>query len=322
MEAAAGRVAEGQRHRWHSNVANMSPLLDQRAPGTGSSLVKERGIAEQTSRSSRVMTLAGLLRRLFVPIVMGLLAMAIYLQASGVTQLAAERMLAVAADRPRKVITQRLPRPLGPRETPTTGDPILNRNPFDSATGPVDRHPVIVAPAPPPAKVVDMSDPLGAPACSSDLSLQIVMESAERHASSWASVHSAEKGTASKLGVGDQIGDLRVVHIGYNRRLLSPAVWFASETQFCQISLFARAALTRAAPAAPGLAAATPAAPDRAAAPPPAQVTAKAPPARATAVPAPADERVDRQEVEALMEAGEPLTEEQKVAARLSGRSL
>lgn len=214
------------------------------------------------------------LKRFFTPIVATLLAATAYLQASGVTQLVATSTLAVEE----KDLT-------GDFGASTTGksakaepfrksksaQPIIDRNPFDSVTGPL--KPALEVPD--VTKEVreerlDLSDPLNAPMCEG-LKVNIVTESTDPL---WSVTHI--KGPTEQHGelrrVGDAVETFEIQFIGYNPAKLSPAVWLTKGgTTLCQALLFPVEEVPPA-KAAPAPAAAAPAAPE---APAPATGVAK-----------------------------------------------
>jgi len=109
---------------------------------------------------------------------------------------------------------------------------ILHRNPFDSTTGPLD----VVAEAPVEPAVPVNVDPLAAPDCE-QLDVYSTMESSDP---SWSSaVIQGEKELHGRVRrPGDRVDGRRVVFIGFNPRVRSPAVWLESDAGLCQSILF------------------------------------------------------------------------------------
>ena len=223
------------------------------------------------------MALDVLAKRFFPGIVLGLIAIAAYLQAAGIMQLVAGAYLAEAP--PAAKEAGRIDKPAAPAEPspagPRSAEPILSRNPFDSTTGPLNR----TAEAEPetaakPAEA-DLSNPLAAPDCGG-ISAHVITESTDP---TWSiAVLQGPGDTLGKMRrVGDAVGDKQVAYIGFNPTKNSPAAWLIGGSTLCQVLLFSQA------PAAP--AAAPPAAPE---APPPAA------PRSSTAVPPDIAARIQR----------------------------
>jgi len=192
-----------------------------------------------------------LLKKYFLGVVLAFVALAAYFQAAGATQLlgAAFSAPASSAPPPRPVALV----PQAPHERPTA-DPILNRNPFDSVTGPlIGEHIKIPVPEKSP---VDNSDPLAAPACDSP-TVFIVTES-DDPLWSVAALQAPGDPRPRMHRVGDDVGGKKVEFIGFNPRENTPAVWLSSSSGLCQAMLFK---VQPTLPAAPAAAAAAPIAP-------------------------------------------------------------
>ena len=166
-----------------------------------------------------------------------LLGLAIYFQASGAVELVASSALAAApapaggkSHRPRRKLTVPAARPAN-----TNGDAILARNPFDSATGPIDRTPPVVD-TPEANHPADVTDPLHAPECE-DVAVNIVTESQDA-AWSLAQLKGPGDPDAATRRVGDDVGKMKVAYIGFNAEKGSPAVWLLSNEKLCQALLF------------------------------------------------------------------------------------
>src|SRR5689334_12105421 len=112
------------------------------------------------------MALDALAKRFFPGIVLAMIALAAYLQASGVMQLVAAAYLAGddATDAP--ALSKSPPPSVEPR-APKDAEPILARNPFDSVTGPLNKveSEVPDGGADPAKPALDLSNPLTAPDC-------------------------------------------------------------------------------------------------------------------------------------------------------------
>ena len=201
------------------------------------------------------MALDALLKRYFTPVVLVLVAIAAYFQASGAAELFGS---ALGVDDSALAMTPatRAADMSGAASHTTqkkSAEPIIARNPFDSVTGPLNAKPV-EASAP---KQVDLSNPLAAPVCDG-VKVAIITESTDPNWSLAALQGSGE--AAPKLRrVGDEVGGKQVAYIGFNPEKNSPSVWITSESSLCQVLLFAMQQAP--APAAAPAAAPAPAAP-------------------------------------------------------------
>lgn len=193
------------------------------------------------------MALDALLRKYFTLVVLLLILAVAYLQASGVGELVSVALIKTdeaLPPVPAASVNTALLRP--PR---SSAEPLLNRNPFDSITGPLKPKPV--EPVTPLPQTPVVTDPLSAPNCEG-VQVLIVTESPDPL---WSLAALRATGdTASKLcRVGDSVGDKKVAFIGFNPRLGSPAVWFESASSVCQVMMFGTAPLPAAPPPqAPG----------------------------------------------------------------------
>lgn len=201
------------------------------------------------------MPVDALAKRFFPAIVLAMIALAAYFQASGVMQLVAGAYLedAKAPSEPAGKATKHpvaAAEPQGPR----TAEPILSRNPFDSTTGPLNKSPETEATGGQPAQA-DLSNPLAAPDCGG-IQAHVITESTDP---TWSvAVLQAPGEPLGKMRrVGDAVADKQVAYIGYNPVKNSPSVWLLNNAQLCQVLLFAQAA-----PAAPSAAPAASAAPE------------------------------------------------------------
>jgi len=200
-----------------------------------------------------------LIKRHFTLVVLALIALAAFFQASGIGELVGsaisldeEALAAVPSASVDDSLAHSAPR--------GNGQPIRERNPFDSVTGPLLPKPdATVAPA-----QLGPQDPLTVADCQG-MRVAIVSESLEPMRSS-AAIQAPGAATVLTYSVGDKVGDLTVVYIGSNPLRRSPAVWLSGASGLCQAMLF-----TGASGAAP---------------PPPAEPAAPPPPAPAAAPPA------------------------------------
>lgn len=184
------------------------------------------------------MSVERLARKSFVFVVAFLLAVAIYFQAAGAVEFVAAKVLVDSPSAATKA-----PRPSRSKPavhaSSTSGDPILARNAFDSVTGPLDKAPVRVELPDATKNPVDLSDPLRVPECE-DVQLDIVSESPD---SAWSLAQLKGQGETdfSTRRVGDAVGKLKVVYIGFNPAKGSPAVWLEGD-KLCQALLFSEKA--------------------------------------------------------------------------------
>jgi len=168
-------------------------------------------------------------------VLLGLVALSAYFEAAGATQLIGAALLAPAtsASAAARAKPVELP-PVPPRE-PRSAEPIIDRNPFDSATGPLHPKPeaeVSLLPKPPP----EITDPLSAPACDG-VAAFIITESTDRLWSVAALQGNGEPHPRMRR-VGDDVSGKQVAYIGYNPRERSPSVWMTSAGVLCQVLLF------------------------------------------------------------------------------------
>jgi general secretion pathway protein C len=192
-----------------------------------------------------------LLKRYFLGVVLALVAVAAYFQAAGATQLVGSAIGAAASGTSLVVVP---PYKLAvPTRDPKSGQPIIERNPFDSVTGPLNQVEVTVPNATPAGP--DLSDPLASPACDG-IQVLIVTESTDP-LWSVAALQGPGEPHPRMRRVGDDIGGKKVAFIGFNPKENTPAVWIEGGSALCQAMLFrtqpavAAAAPAAAAPAAP-----------------------------------------------------------------------
>lgn len=184
------------------------------------------------------MALDALAKRFFPGIVLAMIAIAAYLQASGVMQLVAAAYLASNDSTDAPVASKSMAPSVEPR-SPKDAEPILSRNPFDSVTGPLNK-PEVEAPdggADPAKPALDLSNPLTAPDCGG-IAVHAITESTDPE---WSVA--VLQATGEPLGkmrrVGDSVGDKQVAFIGYNIRKNSPSAWLVGGAALCQVLLFA-----------------------------------------------------------------------------------
>lgn len=213
------------------------------------------------------MAFDALLKKYFALVVLTLVGVMAYLQASGTMKLFAS---ALTPDQ--KTLTQApKPSPTAPvaaaAQRSRSGEPILARNPFDSQTGPLNATAVDMGELSVPKP--DTSNPLAAPTCEG-IKVSIVTESIDPTWSIAALQGPGEQRPAIRR-VGDKVGPHDVTYIGFNPVQNSPAVWLTNGGALCQLVLFS--VQPTPAPAAAAPAAPTP--PPRGGAPVPADISSK-----------------------------------------------
>jgi general secretion pathway protein C len=200
------------------------------------------------------LALDALLKRYFLGVVLALVAVAAYFQAAGATQLIGSAIGAAAPSGGAAVVVP--PYKLAvPQREPKSGQPIIERNPFDSVTGPLNAKPVEATDQKPAEP--DTSDPLASPACDG-IQVLIVTES-DDPLWSVAALQGPGEPHPRMRRVGDDIGGKKVAFIGFNPREQTPSVWIEGGNALCQAMLFRTQPPVAAAPAA---APAVPAAPE------------------------------------------------------------
>lgn len=190
------------------------------------------------------MSLDPLLRKYFPAVVLVLLALAAYFQAGAATELVGAALIspmpsASVAKAPGQGAR-------GDRSEPKTAQPIIDRNPFDSVTGPLNAKP-IETPVP-KAGDLDTNDPLAAAACDG-VAAFIITESLDPMWSV-AALQGAGEPRPRMRRVGDDVAGKKVEFIGYNPLEDSPAVWLSGTGALCQVVLFRTQQVPP--PAAPG----------------------------------------------------------------------
>jgi general secretion pathway protein C len=237
--------------------------------------------------------LDAILKKYFLAVVLALLSLAAYFQAAGATQLLGAALLSPApAVSAAPVAPASVP---GLTREPRTAEPIIDRNPFDSVTGPL--HPKPEAEVVPPQEP-DMSDPLAAPACDG-LTAFIITESTDPNWSVAALQATGEPHPRMRR-VGDDVGGKKVTFIGYNPRDNTPSVWLTSGSLLCQCMMFRPAAAAQGAAPAPAPVAAAPEPPP----PPPRGGPATVPPEIASKIQKVSDTEfnIDRSVVDKILE--------------------
>jgi general secretion pathway protein C len=168
-----------------------------------------------------------LLKRHFWAVILVLTGVAAYLGASGLTQLAGAGL---AADEKQLALSPLVSKAAPVASTSTnhaiTADAILNRNPFDSITGSLNRVAVEETETPAP----DLSDPMSAPACDG-VKVLIIAASADPDWS-FAALSTPGDPKSQLRRRGGDFGGKQVKFIGWDR------VWFTNGSALCQSELF------------------------------------------------------------------------------------
>lgn len=206
------------------------------------------------------MALDPLLRKYFPVLVLALLALSAYFEASGASELVGAAFIAPAPSSSANLLRAKPPG-FGRNEL-RSADPIIERNPFDSVTGPLNAKPIETPALTPKAEELEATkDPLHVAVCEGVNAL-IITESPDKLWSVAALQGNGEPRPRMRR-VGDEVAGKKVEYIGYNPVENSPAVWLSAGGTLCQALLFRTAQ--------PLSAAATPsAAPAEAPPPPPA----------------------------------------------------
>ncbi len=182
-------------------------------------------------------------KKYFYVVVLGLIAISSYFQASGVSSLIAAQLAPGSGPTFKPMV-----------ETKVAGfdkvraETLQRRNPFDSVTGSV--FPADHPPEPEPTKPEGPSfdDPLTVPVCPG-ISVLILTES-EDPLWSFAAITGPGEKEPHLRRVGDSVGTKKVAYIGFNPTTMAPTVWFEDDS-LCQAALFGAEP-----PAAPATAAA------------------------------------------------------------------
>ena len=185
------------------------------------------------------MPIDALLKKFYLPVLVALLGLSAYWQASGVTELMSASLLPPNEEELVGAIKRAPPvKPTVKADKRRTATAIIERNPFDSVTGPLNAKPPEL-PDPDEEKKapkLDTSDPLNAEPCPG-LEVNIVTESPDP-VWSLAHIKSASEPKGMIRRVGDPIDAFEVAFIGYNPVKASPAVWLVNESKLCQALLF------------------------------------------------------------------------------------
>lgn len=181
------------------------------------------------------MALDPLLRKYFPVLVLALLGLAAYFEASGASELVGAAFIAPAASAgARSPLAHSAV--LASRSELRSAEPIIERNPFDSVTGPLNAKP-IETPAPvPKASELETKDPLHVDQCEG-ITAFIITESADK-LWSVAALQGTGEPRPRMRRVGDDVAGKKVEYIGFNPVENSPSVWLSGGGTLCQTLLF------------------------------------------------------------------------------------
>jgi general secretion pathway protein C len=167
-------------------------------------------------------------------VVLALLSLSAYFEATGATELVGAAFIAPA---PSGSAALRAGRPVpgaGRMET-RTAEPIIERNPFDSVTGPLNAKPIETPALTPKPDELESKDPLSVAQCEG-VTAFIITESHDR-LWSVAALQGPGEPRPRMRRVGDDVAGKKVEYIGFNPAENSPSVWL-SGGGLCQSLLF------------------------------------------------------------------------------------
>jgi general secretion pathway protein C len=199
----------------------------------------------------------GSLKRYFPIVVCALIALAAYFQASGMGQIFASAAALDPSALPARALPHKAPALRDHDHAhETQAQAILDRNPFDSATGPLTGEEVQPDIKPEAVAEIDR-DPYDDPLCDTAKVLMIV--ASEEPEWSFASIAGPD-GKSQLRRKGDEINGQTIVFIGDQRteerrrsdhRAVWDRVWLTSGSTRCQLEVGGKAPAKGAAPAAP-----------------------------------------------------------------------
>ena len=205
-----------------------------------------------------------ILKRYFPAVILALVGVAAYFQASGFSQIVGT---ALAVDDKGLLAAGPAPQRVGPAGAASnyhqnSAAKIIERNPFDSVVGNLNPPPEVASSEPTTPPLPPTEDPYGAPACG-DVKILTTAVS-DTAAWSFALVSGGGKDGSRLVRQGDDLGGRQVWFIRWDR------LWLIGPSVFCQAEMFPQAG-------APAVASAKPAA-SASAAPPSAPAGANAVP--------------------------------------------
>jgi general secretion pathway protein C len=174
------------------------------------------------------MGIDALLKRFFPAVVLVLIGIAAYFQASGMGELVASSVAVDPSSIPTAVAgSKHAPGP-APANTDhsTSGAAILSRNPFDSVTGPLDGKPASTEEQPSAPAPDNSGDPSNDPYCDA-VKVILIAESADDPEWSFAALAGGD-GKSTLRRIGDEINGFKVHDIGWDKKDREAAVWLMS----------------------------------------------------------------------------------------------
>jgi len=192
-----------------------------------------------------------LLRKYFPVLVLALLALGAYFEATGATELVGAAFIAPAPSGSAAAgrLGSRQPASGGHSDQLRSAEAIIERNPFDSVTGPLNAKPIETPALTPKPNELDAKDPLHVSACDG-ITAFIITESSDR-LWSVAALQGTGEPRPRMRRVGDDVAGKKIEYIGFNPAENSPSVWMSAAGTLCQTLLF-RVAPPPAAPGAAG----------------------------------------------------------------------
>jgi general secretion pathway protein C len=183
------------------------------------------------------------LKKNFWAVLLVLVAIVAFLNASGITQLVGASL---APDEKQLSVASPLGRSTAPAASSApfhtaNAEPILSRNPFDSQTGPLNAIALDLQNEGAAEQGPDLSDPMNAPPCEGVKVLVIAASSDPEW--SFAALQNGADPKSVLRRRGGEVGTKTVKFVGWDR------VWLTNGPQLCQASMFAPPAPTAAAPA-------------------------------------------------------------------------
>jgi general secretion pathway protein C len=178
-----------------------------------------------------------LLRKYFPVLVLALLALSAYFEATGATELVGAAFIAPAPSG--SAVPGRLGAHVPPsygRNEPRSAEPIIERNPFDSVTGPLNAKPIETPALTPKPAELETKDPLHVAPCDG-ITAFIITESNDR-LWSVAALQGTGEPRPRMRRVGDDVAGKKIEYIGYNPAENSPSVWLSGGGALCQTLLF------------------------------------------------------------------------------------
>jgi general secretion pathway protein C len=175
------------------------------------------------------------LKQRFWLAVLGLLAIAAYFQADGISALVGSALSASGKALARTASAPAPPAPATGSPRDQSGRPILKRNPFDSVTGSLLDQPTGDARTAKPGPLVD---PLAAPKCDG---VQVHGTTVAKNPMwSMAMVQGPGEPHGKLRRVGDSVAAKTIAYIGDNPEKHSPSVWLTGNGNLCQSILFSK----------------------------------------------------------------------------------